>query len=347
MNMTKLLLASAVAGGVLLVGCERHEATRPLHLPDEVVASVDNTVLTWAELEKRADALLSDEIKTRHFMFPSNKLDEVKAHYRRQAIDRFFFKTIMLDEARRENIRVDAQDIQSSLQSLEKSLAGRHWTTNDFFNNGPLPPEEMKKSFDDGVIIEKLLRVKTASKLGVPPEEIEKAAKELAATNAVIRGKLEELRAGIVGGKQSFEAAARSFARTSQAPAKGGDLGEVVRGSALIPKQIENAVFAVKEGEVSEVLAVPGRFVIYQMVSKSPAQAKTDSAPAVPETAHLREISFPMIRIDRKQIMDVIRRGKYSKAVDAYYKELRQKASLSCPIFPELGLTNSVPSAAK
>jgi len=57
--------------------------------PDHIVAKVNGTPLTWADMEKRAMGYLKDDVAVNHLIIPSNRLDEAKEYFRRRAINAF------------------------------------------------------------------------------------------------------------------------------------------------------------------------------------------------------------------------------------------------------------------
>ena len=170
MRCFSVLLAVFTVG---LCGCGKNsdkKTTKPASKsveppPSHVVAMVNATPLTWGEMDKRAMGYLKDDVDTNHLIIPSNRLDEAKEYFRRRSINAFVFKTVMLDEAVKQNVRLTDNDRQESLKNLAASLRARNWTTNDFFLKGPMGEAAMRREFDDGMIIDKLLKLKVRTAL--------------------------------------------------------------------------------------------------------------------------------------------------------------------------------------
>ena len=180
---------------------------RFLEDPNQIVAQVDDTPLTFADMEKRAKGFLTDAIRTEHLIIPSNKMDEAIEYYRKRSIRTFIFKTVLMNEAIRQKIQVTPADRANSLQTLAATMRRRNWTTNDFFNKGPLDPETMHKEFEDGIVIEKLWNVAVRSKLKISQEEIDHSIQEIVKTNEFSVMTLEKIRKQILDGADFAEVA--------------------------------------------------------------------------------------------------------------------------------------------
>ena len=331
-----LLLAGFV---VALSGCsrqeqEKQEATREPD-PAQIVVTVDGVSQNWADMNKRANGFLKDEITMNHLMIPENKKAEALRHFQRRAIRTFVFKTVLMNEAKRLKIEVGAADREQSLKNLQRTVAAKNWTTNDFFNKGPMDPPTMHKEFEDSIIIDKLLYSKVYSKIKVDQAELDEQIKTINATNSLIRAEMEKIREQVNSGATDFAAAARTFSRDRQA-ANGGDMGEVVRDGRRLNKALEDLVFSLKPGELSGVLRDGANFAIYKVISKAPAKEKTATTPALPETVHLARITMPCIPVNRIKIMDAVRKVKCDKAAAEYYLNLLRQASVDCPLFPDM-----------
>lgn len=300
--------------------------------PNQIVAQVDDTPLTFADMEKRAKGFLKDAVQTEHLLIPSNKMDEAMEFFRKRSIRTFVFKTVLMNEAIRQKIQITPADRANSLQTLAATMRRRNWTTNDFFNKGPLDPETMHKEFEDGVVIEKLWNVTVRSKLKISQEEIEYGIREIARTNEFAVQKLEKIRKQILDGAD-FAEVARNVSQC-QSRSKGGDLGEISRG--LLPKAVEDQAFKLAVGEISPVIHSTMGFQILKVTEKIPAKEKTENSPASPEKIRLSQILLREVPINRKRIMDTIQQVKLENAKKEFYKSLLKKASVECMIYPEM-----------
>lgn len=300
--------------------------------PDYIVAKVNGTPLTWEDMEKRAMGYLKDDVAVNHLIIPSNRMDEAKEYFRRRAINAFVFKTVMMDEAGKQNIRLTENDRRKSIDSLVNSLKSRHWTTNDFFQKGPQEPDMMRREFEDGMIIDKLLAVNVRSKLKVDEKEIAAAISMLNATNELKRAKLEAVRRQLLAGAD-FADMARNVSECPTAK-KEGDLGEFPRGKML--KTFEDAAFSQAVGEIGPVIETRFGYHIIKVTAHSAAQAASGTTPAIPETVRASHILLKSIPVNRKGINDSILRSKYNTAVEQYFAELKSKAHIECYLYKDM-----------
>lgn len=332
------VLVSALT--LVLCGCGRGSsnnvlkpASKPSDPPaDYVVAIANGTPLVWDEMDKRAMGYMKDDVETNHLMIPSNRLDEAKEHFRRRAVSAFVFKTIMLEEAAKQNVVLSEADRQEGLKTLAQSLKARNWTTNDFFLKGPMGEASMRSEFEAGMVIDKLLKIKIRSTLKADEKEVADAIAMIDSTNSLKQAKLEDMRKQLLAGA-SFEDVARNVSECPSAK-NGGDLGEFGRGK--MDKAFETAAFAQEVGTLGPVVETRFGYHIIKVTAHTPAKAATASTPAVPETVRASHILLNRIPVDRKRIMESLLRTKYNAGVQKYYAELKAKAKAECFLYKDL-----------
>lgn len=344
----KTLLSSLVVftGAVLFFGCgpsenpgqsagKKYASGNSAQTPDPtyIVAQVDNTPLTWGEMEKRAMGYMNDDIKVNHLMIPSNRMEEAKTFFRRRSINAFVFKTIMMNEAVRQKIQVTENDRAESYQSLAATLRQRNWTTNDFFSKGPLDSASMYKEFNDGIVIDKLLKVAVRNRLKITNDEVQDGMANIEKTNDLLRVKLEDVRKQLKNGAD-FEEIARNISQCPSAK-NGGDLGEFTRCGRL-PKTVEDQAFKQEVGEIGPVIRSTMGYHIIKVTAKMPAKAKTATTPEVPESIRVSQILLHAIPVNIKKVTDSIMKLKFDKAIKDFYKNLLSQASVECYIYKDM-----------
>ncbi len=337
MHCSAVLLSTLAIG---LCGCGKgaknpasQAASKPSDPPpNHVVAMVNATPLTWGEMDKRAMGYLKDEVDTNHLIIPSNRLDEAKEYFRRRAINAFVFKTVLTDEAIKQKIKISDMDRQDSLRGLANSLKVRNWTTNDFFHKGPLGEASMRREFEDGMIIDKLLKLNVRTPMRLDDKELTQAIEVIGATNDLKRAKLETIRKQLLAGA-NFEDVAHNISEDPSA-LKGGDVGEFGRGKMV--KQFEDAAFSQKVGAIGPIVETIYGYHIIKVTAHTPAQAATASTPAIPETVRASHILIKRVPVDRKRISDSILRTKYNAAVQKYYSELKAQAKIECYLYKDM-----------
>lgn len=339
MVLLSLAVAATLVGGF---GCKKKGGASaapgltdriPQDPPNHyVVAMVNGTPLSWGDMNARAMGFLKDEVDTNHLIIPSNRLEEAKSYFRHRAINTFVFKTVMMDEARKQNIRTTEVDRREGLLILANTLKARNWTTNDFFLKGPLGEAAMRREFDDGLVIDKLLRSTLRDGIKVDDKEIMGAIQFIGATNDLRKAKLEDVRKRLLAGA-NFEETAKAISEDPSAP-KGGDMGEFARGKLLKP--LEAAAFSQKVGEIGKVVETGLGYHIVKVSAHTPSKAATASTPAIPETVHAAQILIKRIPVDRKRIAESIVKTKYDAAVRRYYAELKAKSKIECFLYSDM-----------
>ena len=128
---------------------------------------------------------------------------------------------------------------------------------------------------------------------------------DTATSKAEAKAKIEAVRERVLGGKDfADEAAEHSMCPSGK---EGGSLGWFARGM-MVP-EFDGAVFAMKDGEVSEVIETQfGYHIIYKTAHEEAGEADLDEA--------------------REQVRDFIRHARRGEAMTAYVEELKAKATV-------------------
>jgi parvulin-like peptidyl-prolyl isomerase len=320
------------------VGCQKGEVVAPGDQPAKtVVAVVNGKPLLFGEMSQRADGYLKYAMKEEHLAFASNMLAQAKDHFRQQAVKMFIYRTIMLDEAARLKISIGPQELTLGMQQLSFALAKKNSNTNEFFNNGPQPPEIMQRYFEDGLIIEKMLNQEIQKKIRVNDQAVEAVAATIAVSNEVRRATLDTIRKQIIGGAQ-FEDVAKVVSECPSAK-KGGDLGEFSRGK--MDKAFEEVAFKLKAGEMSQVFETKFGFHVVKVFAHNKAQLAKNGVPAIPETVRASHILLRRISDDRTKIATMLYKAQYQQESQKFFEELRAKATIECKLYPNLSLSGN------
>lgn len=332
--MRRIRSFSLLVSVVFAVGfCGCGKATKQAHLwsrnPADpaakyVVLKVNANPLTWGELDQRAMWYLKGDVDAKRLAFPSNQMEKAKEVYRRRAISAFVFKAVMLDDAQRQNIQLTETERQDGLKELVNTLQARSWTTNDYFRQGPVNESAMRREFEEGLIVDKLIRVKVRDAIKVENKEVMNTIVVIGETNDFRRAQLETVRKQVLAGA-NFEEVAR---RMSECPSakNGGDLGNLVRGK--VEKPFEEAAFAQKVGVIGPIVETRVGYHILKVTAHTHAQAASVSGPAIPETVRVSHILIKRIPVDRKQIVEAIRSVKYNNSLRNYFDEAKARAKI-------------------
>ena len=331
MNVHRVIYVSIAV--LALAGCkEKEKALEPGDLPPEtVVVKVDDTVLTFATMDARAMGYLRYAQEHQGLFFATNLLPQAKEKYRKDAINTFVYTTLLLNEAARQGITLSEQEHTVGLQKFAYSLLRNRSNTNIYFNNGPHPPDVMRRNFHDSLLIEKLIVKK--KEITVMTEDVDKMMAEIEEMNTARRATLQAAHQQILGGA-SFEDVAREVSEDTASAKNGGDLGEFARGK--YDPAIEEAAFRTPPGQVGEVVESKAGFHLIKVMAKNPAQAAKDDAPAVPETVRAAHIFVAAYRFEQSQIAEMIYRRKFIANGRVIFDELKAQAKIENTMFPDM-----------
>ena len=327
-------LVVSVSCMVALTGCGKKETIAAKPNPNQIVAVVDTQTLTWQEMDERAGGYLKHAMEREHLAFASNKIAEVEHHFRQRAIKAFIYKTLMVQEAKRLKLTISEADRAQGLKDLEKNLKTKNWTTNDFFNKGPQPAAKMRLEFEDGLLIDKLLRSTIRSKISADEKEINQLIAQVSATNGLRRATIETVLKKIKDG-ETFEELAKKFSMHPSAM-NGGVLGDLIVGKNTLDKEVELAAIQQKVGAVSPVIETRSGFYLVKVISQTPGKPKTATTPEVPDKFNVAIIKVNRIPINRLQMSNTILKSKYDAAHQQYINELKKRAIISCPLYPDM-----------
>ena len=307
--MNKLhLIGTAVLAGVMVAGCSKENEPGVVQAADEYVApsnatevavSVNDTKLTFGEISKRA----YDYIKSLGDKVPAENLGYMRAQVRQNLAQGFIVEHALYDYAASKGFLVTDDDRKAAEEKFIKNLAGRPdapKSLEEFAEKAPIGKEEVLKSFDRGIVIDKLFE----SELGESKTNFEAQAKEMIAEiekfnadqpkmdEAALK-KIQELQAEL--GKPTvtnvpvrFAELAREFSDCPSGKRAGGDLDFFTHGQMV--KEFDAVAFTQEVGKVSAPVKTQfGYHLILVTDKKAAVEAKGDQ-PAEPESVRASHI---------------------------------------------------------
>ncbi len=257
---------------------------------------------------------------------PAEEIRKQMDLLRKKAKDQAVGAKLLINEARRLDLRVSASDIEASLKVMKKNAGGEE-SFKVMLKKQNMTEDMMKKGIEQGrkvdLLVEKITR-------GVPePTEKEmqahfkehqseyrkgdraqaqhiliKPASGNERDKAVARSKLLEIRARIEEGA-SFAEQAAAFSDCPSGKKSGGSLGWF-SGGMMIP-EFDKAVFAMDVGQLSGIIETPLGLHLVK---------KLDHERGGP--AEYGEVA--------DKVRDFLRHAKRGEAISAYVEELRKKA---------------------
>lgn len=248
-------------------------------LLDRVVATVNNEVITWSELMsvvliegKEILGNLSDEER-------KDKINQLEKPFLNSLVE----MKLQLQEARRLGLGVGSAEIEGAINDIKNKFGMTDEILKNSLTAEGLTMSDYRSRLGDQILLQKVVNHAVKSSVVISDKEIEAYYEEHKeeysekeklkirqiffmrhqdeSQNVVIEAKAQEILQRISRG-EDFAELAREF---SQGPNReaGGDLGYITRGSVL--KEIEEAAFALKAGEVSGAFWSPAGLHIIKL----------------------------------------------------------------------------------
>jgi len=289
---------------------------------DRIIAVVNNDAITLGELQESIVSYRAENANKR-----SGPSDE---ELRQDFLTRLIDNRLQVQEADREKVVVEEVELNEEFldrikrygvkteEEFEKLVRGQGVTV-----------EAIKRRLRDGLKVQKLVRRKVTLRVSVTEAEITEYleanrakletglsfhARHILVTPETLsdagweaaRIKAEMLRTQLEDGADFTELARQ---HSQDATAKdGGDLGPLKRGE-LAP-EIESELLALEQGEVSRPVRSPLGFHVFRLESKD-------------------SLDSPSIR---QQIRDILFRQQFEARLDAWLKEIKQRAIIEVRI---------------
>jgi peptidyl-prolyl cis-trans isomerase C len=282
-------LISAVSFAVAAEKKSSNENTALSATGGETVATVNGVAITRAEFDREMDG-----IKQQFQAMGQPMADKRMAKIQEDILENLISTELLYQAAEKQGVEVEQKEVDQKLASLKE----RFPKAEDFdgvLKKMQMTEGELKSHLKKGMIIQHFIDEQIIQKISIPDEEVkayydknpalftqpervrashilikvDKSADET--QKAVTRKKIEEIQQKLKNG-DDFAALAKEF---SQCPSssKGGDLGYFHRGQMVAP--FEEAAFALKPGETSDIVETQFGYHIIKVVDKQEAQVKS------------------------------------------------------------------------
>ncbi|HTV60265.1 MAG TPA: peptidylprolyl isomerase [Verrucomicrobiae bacterium] len=252
---------------------------------EEIVARVNNDIVTISDLEK-AQAALRQEISQDCQGCTQDKMDEEYNTRSKDVLRDLIDQDLLVQQAKDEGVSVETDLIKhlddvrkennlASIDDLEKAVESQGLSWEDYksqIRNNLLTQEVIRRDVGSRIdIAESDARAYYAAHKQdyVKPEEVVLAEIFLSTQGkspqemAAVEMKADDLRARLVNG-DDFNQLAKRYSEGSTA-ADGGELGTFQRGQ--LDKQIEDAVFKLDKGQFTSVIQTKTGFEILKVES--------------------------------------------------------------------------------
>ncbi|MDX9867601.1 MAG: peptidylprolyl isomerase [Kiritimatiellia bacterium] len=316
--------------------------------PNEVVASVNATRYLRKEMDQVVGALLKAQ------NIPEAQLEDARKYFEQRAVYGFIMKTLLLDEAKKQTVAVTEADRKEQIGKIAEALKPQNKTPEQYFKESPLGEKAARAEFEDGLVIDKLLKKTVLDGIAIDEEEVTKSLadikkkndetvesnKGLTAVNTERKAKIQNLKKQLDGGADFAELAKAN----SDCPSKekGGDLGTFTAGQMVKP--FEDAAFAQEINKVGDVVETSFGYHLIKVTAKTPATEAKGDTPAKPASVtashilvkteqpqKLQEVPTP------EQIRNQLKQQKSRAAVEKYLEGLKAAAKIET-IYKEIPL---------
>ena len=328
MNM-RIIGALAISAAVI-AGCKKAE---------EVSVEINGQTLTRRELDADLDKVMSMQ------PIPEDQKEDARKHYQNQMVQQFIMKNILVAEAKRQNITITEEDRKEREEEFSKANGGK--TIAEALEKSPFGKERAKQEFEDGLLIDKLIKTAVVGKVTFDASEADKIIKEIEEHNAKIREENGKLKGGdgeakalekIKDLKKQLDSGA-DFAELAKANsecpsgAQGGSLGEFTRGKMV--KEFEEAAFTLEPGKVSDPVKTIFGYHLILVTKKHPAEEASGDKAAKPESVEASHILIktPEVQKERRvpsreEVEKYLKSQAEDKAVRAFVSKLVQAADI-------------------
>jgi peptidyl-prolyl cis-trans isomerase SurA len=291
-------------------------------LSDRIIAVVNNDAITLAELQESIAGYRAEN--------PSNRSGPSDEELSKEFLSRLIESRLQLQEAEREKIIVEDTELNEEFSERVKRYGVKNEEEFEKLVRAQgVTVESIKRRLRDGLKVSKLVRRRVTLRVSVTEAEISAYLEEnrskletglsFHARHILItpdansdtgweaaRIKAEMLRTQIHDGADFIELAKQ---HSRDATAKdGGDLGTLKRGE-LAP-EVESELLGLAPGDVSKPVRSPLGFHVFRLESK-------DSL----EGASIRQ-----------QIRDILFRQQFDNRLEAWLKEIKQRAIIEVRI---------------
>jgi len=221
--------------------------------PDTVVASFQGKKLTFGDLKNFIRILPA-------------QMQQSALHDRKGFVKQYFLMLYLLDIA--EKSKLDEKSPTKEQLAFDRMNILVNAALNFEMNNISIEPPDQEKFYNEhkdrySQVKVKVIYVSFAS----DPQQTTVEGKKIL-TEAEAKAKAEKILAEIRAGGD-FVKLVKQYSEDQTSVAKDGDFG-VIRPGDNIPEAIRTAIFALKQGEVSEPIRQPNGFYLFRAESISP-----------------------------------------------------------------------------
>ena len=287
------MLGAALVAGMMAAGCTEKESV------DEVALSVNGEKL----MQSKIDADVALLLKAQGDKIPAAQQEYAKQSFANQLAQSFIVEKVLVAKAKAEGFTVTDADRKKREEEFLKAVAkmpDAPKSVAEYFKKYPLGEERGKAEFENGILIDKLLKAEQAKapakdyaaeaqKMidGIVAENAKSADAEGDALKKIkeLKAQLDKVEAKDLPAKFAELAKANSACPSS---AKGGDLGAFTHGQMV--KEFDEVAFRLPVGKVSEPVKTQFGYHLVMTTKKIPEVKAQGDKPAEPEKVQASHI---------------------------------------------------------
>jgi peptidyl-prolyl cis-trans isomerase C len=248
------------------------------------VAIVNGSIITNAELDREVSLV------RQRFANMGRPMGEVQLlTIKNQVLESLISRELLYQESQKKGVKVNKEKLETEYEGLKKRFPSEE-EFKSRLSSLKISEVDVKTQIERGLVIQEFIDEEIGGKVMVPEKDVKtyydthpdsfKQPEQVRASHILIkvdpkadeskkaaaRKKLEEIRRRLLKGEE-FVALAREF---SEGPTnvRGGDLGYFRRGQMVKP--FEDTAFALKVGELSEVVETQFGFHLIKVTGKKP-----------------------------------------------------------------------------
>lgn len=248
------------------------------------VAIVNGSIITNAELDREVNLV------RQRFANMGRPMGEVQVlTIKNQVLESLISRELLYQESQKKGVKVNKEKLETEYEGLKKRFPSEE-EFKSRLSSLKISEVDVKTQIERGLVIQEFIDEEIGGKVMVPEKDVKtyyathpdsfKQPEQVRASHILIkvdpkadeskkaaaRKKLEEIRRRLLKGEE-FVALAREF---SEGPTnvRGGDLGYFRRGQMVKP--FEDTAFALKVGELSEVVETQFGFHLIKVTGKKP-----------------------------------------------------------------------------
>jgi parvulin-like peptidyl-prolyl isomerase len=256
----KLLIVFALVSGFISVA----------RAEEKIVAIVNNEIITQRDLEAFLNFMRIQLSKE----YSAKELDEKIAVMKSDLLDRLIEDRLILQEAKKNNLRADESRIKAKIDELKKRYDSETDFENSLINQG-LVEADLEARVRDQILMYNIVEIKIRDKIAIKPAEITEYYNKNTAEFILAEEREFQSLAG------SDEAKAKKIVEDIRL---GKNIEEVVKESSFtlnvfsarkdgeLKKDVEDVLFSLKAAEVSEPIKIKDSYYVFQLLKIKPAR---------------------------------------------------------------------------